>query len=363
MNAEQSLYDLLDNYFSGKLSVDEADAVEYKLKNEPDFRAKAEQHKTMRDAMKHYGNRMELKAVLDSAHLDIEETAPVTLPVANPVSGWKRYWPMTAVAASVALISIVGTLMMTRALETKQTAIYKELRRNVDQIKHSQKMLMKDIAQSIDKGKPVPSKYAGTGFLISSNGYVATSYHVVKEADSVYIENEKFGRQKVSVVLSDPANDIAVLKLQNDSVTGINRILPFSIVKDEANLGEHVFTLGFPREDIVFGEGSISASTGYSQNPNAYQISVPVNPGNSGGPLFNESGDLVGIISGVQTETLGAAFAIKSSVVMDAITRASLDTLERPLVLPKYNTIKNSNRVQQIKRWKDYVFIVQVYKN
>ncbi len=363
MNADQALYELLDDYFSGKLTAEEAEAVENKIKSDPDFSAKAKQHKTMRDAMKFYNNRVELKHMLDSAHLEVEETKQVVLQ--PPVTGgWKKYWPMTAVAASVAMVSILGTLWMTQSLETKQTAIYKELRRNVDQIKHSQKMLMKDIAQSMDKGKqPVPSKYAGSGFLISSNGYVATSYHVVKEADSVFIENEKFGRQKVSIVLRDPANDIAVLKLMNDSIAYTTRSLPYAIAKEEANLGEHVFTLGFPREDIVFGEGSISASTGFSQNPNSYQVSVPVNPGNSGGPLFNESGDLVGIISGIQTETLGAAFAIKSTVIMDAISKASLDTLARPLVLPKYSMLKNSSRIQQVKRWKDYVFVVQVYKN
>ncbi|WP_333820541.1 trypsin-like peptidase domain-containing protein, partial [Ohtaekwangia sp.] len=360
MNPEQSLYELLDNYASGRLSPEEAASVEYKLQHDPEFRRKAEQHRVFRDAMKFYGHRNQLKEILEQTHQEIE-AADATVPVvAMPSTGWKKYWPMTAVAASVAFLSILGTLWMTRSLETKQTAIYKELRRNVDQIKRSQKIMMEDIAETKDRSKPIPGKYAGTGFLISANGYVATSYHVVKEADSIFIENEKFGRQKVAVVLRDQANDIAVLRIEHDSVTSVTRTLPYTIVKGEANLGERVFTLGFPREDIVFGEGSISASTGFSQNPNAYQVSVPVNPGNSGGPLFNESGDLVGIISGIQTETTSAAFAIKSSVISDVITAAALDTLERPLILPKYNTLKNSNRVQQVKRWRDYVFMVQV---
>ncbi|HEY9047165.1 MAG TPA: serine protease [Ohtaekwangia sp.] len=365
MNTDQTLYELLDDFAAGKLTAEQVASIEYRLEHDPLFRSKAEQHQAFREAMKFYGSRNQLKTILEETHQQLEE-ADTTVPVVvMPATGWKKYWPMTAVAASVAFLSILGTLWMTRSLETKQTAIYKELRRNVDQIKRSQKIMMEDIAETKDRTKPVPipGKYAGTGFLISTNGYVATSYHVVKESDSVFIENEKFGRQKVAVVLSDPANDIAVLRIEHDSVTSVSRTLPYSIIKGEANLGERVFTLGFPREDIVFGEGSISASTGFSQNPNAYQISVPVNPGNSGGPLFNESGDIVGIISGSQTETAGTAFAIKSSVVADVITTASLDTLDKPLVLPKYNTIKNTTRVQQVKRWKDYVFMVQVYKN
>src|SRR5690606_23670002 len=141
----------------------------------------------------------------------------------------------------------------------------------------------------------------------------------------------------------------------------LQRPLSYMISSAEANLGEEVFTLGFPREDIVFGEGSISALSGYRQNPNAYQVSVPVNPGNSGGPLFNSKGDLVGIISGIQTETMGAAFAIKSSVLLSVIDSLETDSLSAPLVLPKQNTLKGLSTVDKVKKWKDHVFIVRVY--
>ena len=170
-----------------------------------------------------------------------------------------------------------------------------------------------------------------------------------------------FGRLNTDVVHSDPSNDIAILKIRNKFFKV--RPLPFILFSQDASLGESVYTLGFPREDIVFGEGSVSAATGFRQNPNAYQISVPVNPGNSGGPLLNDKGDLIGMISGIQTETTGAAFAIKSSVLIDVIKHESLDTLHTPLVLPKQNLLKNINRVQQIKRWKEFVFMIRVYNN
>jgi S1-C subfamily serine protease len=273
---------------------------------------------------------------------------------------WRKYWPMTAVAASVAFISILGTLKMTQSLETKQTAYYKELRRNVEQIKKSQSRIMADIAESKEKSDLLPEAYAGTGFMISANGYVATSYHVIKGADSVYIENETFGRLKVDILFSDQENDISILKIQPALLTPL-KALPYTVSPSEANLGEEVFTLGFPREDIVFGEGSVSAASGYKQNPNAYQVSVPVNPGNSGGPLFNEKGELVGIISGLQTETSGATFATKSTVLLKAITEMPLDTLHVPLALPRLNAIKNLGKVQQVKKWREFVFMVRVY--
>ena len=73
MNADQALYELLDDYFSGKLTAEEAEAVENRLKSDPDFSAKAKQHKTMRDAMKFYNNRVELKHMLDTGYRRMEK--------------------------------------------------------------------------------------------------------------------------------------------------------------------------------------------------------------------------------------------------------------------------------------------------
>jgi hypothetical protein len=88
---------------------------------------------------------------------------------------------------------------------------------------------------------------------------------------------------------------------------------------------------------------------------------VPVNPGNSGGPLFNAKGELVGIISGLQTETSGAAFATKSTILLHAITDMPIETVNVPLALPRINTLKNLGKVQQVKKWREYVFMVRVY--
>jgi S1-C subfamily serine protease len=356
MNTEQ---DLLDRYAKGTLSAQETAALEERMKQDPTFREQVEKHLSLIHALQFYGERSRLLKTLDDAHQEIE-TPEKVVPLARP-AGWKRYW-MTAVAASVALISILGTLFMTRSLDTKQTAIYKELRRTVEQIKKSQKLMMEDMAEVKEKPNPSPEAYAGTGFLISSNGYVATSYHVIKESDSVIIENARFGRLKATIVHSDPANDVSILKIEQ-KLDDLAQPLPYTLSMTEANLAEDVYTLGYPREDIVFGEGSVSALTGFKQNPNAYQVSVPVNPGNSGGPLLNTKGDLVGVISGTQTETMGAAFAIKSTVLMDVIGQVNVDSAALPLTLPKQNTMKNSTRVQQVKRWKDFVFMVRVYKN
>ena len=360
--SEKELFEKLDQFAESTLTETKKAELEVLLQSEPSLRKKAEEHLSFLRSIKFFSRRKVLQKTLHGIHEELpHETSEPARPIIldKKTGTWRKYWPMAAVAASVALISTLTTLHMARTLETKQTAYYKELGRKVEQIKKSQSLMMADIAESKEKPAPVPANYTGTGFLISPAGYIATSYHVIKNADSIYIENKKFGLLKATIQFSDATKDVSILKIE----TGVFKplaSLPYLISTQEANLGEDVFTLGFPREDIVFGEGSISASTGYKQDSSAYQISVPVNPGNSGGPLFNAKGDVVGIISGLQTETSGTAFAMKSSVLLKTIDEVP-DSISTNMLLSKQNGLKNLTKVQQLNKWKDYVFMVRVY--
>ncbi len=349
---DMEMNDWIDRYVKGQLNPTEMKAVEDKASEDIAFRQLVNNHVELVDALIAYSQHIELKKSLDDAH---ESMHVNVVPIQRNTFTWRKYRLHAAVAASVAIASIVGTVLWTNTMNSAQEAEFKALRRNVDQIKKTQKILEKDIAETKKKGKGFLGNFAGTCFMISKDGYLVTSYHVIKDADSVSIENEKFGTVKASVIYNDPANDVSVLKI--DTAVWA---LPFTIEKVEANLAEDVYTLGYPREDVVFGEGSVSALSGYKQNPNSYQVSVPVNPGNSGGPLLNSKGDLIGMISGLQTETFGAAFAIKSTVLLDIVAG---DSLKRTIALSKQNSFRSATRVMQVKQWKDYVFMVRVFKN
>lgn len=346
---DKELNELIDKYVKGQASAEEIKQLEAKIQESEKLREYVQDHQELVDAMIELGQHAELKNKLETIHQqEIRQTekSPKTFKI-------NKYWAISAVAASVALVSILGTVLITNWYSEQHATQFMNLSRKVEQINRSQKILEKDIAAT--KKKPAPGNYVGTCFMISRDGYLVTSYHIVKDADSINIENSKFGSLKASIVYHDPANDVSVLKVDT-----LVPILPFSVEKSEAGLAEDVYTLGFPREDIVFGEGAISALSGYKQNPNSYQVSVPVNPGNSGGPLLNSKGNLVGMISGLQTETAGAAFAIKSTVLLDIVAG---DSLKNTVVLPKLNTLKFSSRVAQVNTLKDYVFMVRVFKN
>lgn len=360
MMPDQELNDLLDKFAKGQLSSEEAAGVKRKMMTDSEFRKQAEEHVRLVRSLQLFGKRERVRRILNDTNLDIPQENQEQ--VARPLiyRTWKKHWPTAAIAASVALFSVFGTLLITQFQEKQQTAQFIEAVRKVEQ---KQNQIINNMAETKEKTpvkpKAQPERYTGTGFLVSANGYVVTSHHVVRNADSVYIENAVYGPLKTAVVYNDIANDLAVLRIDNAAVK-LSK-LPYTISANEANLGEDVYTLGFPREDIVFGEGSISALTGYRQNPNSYQVSVPVNPGNSGGPLFNSKGELVGIISGVQTATSGAAFAIKSSVLLEALKSMPTDSTHASVTLPKSNSVRNLHKVDQVNRWKDNVFIVRVY--
>ena len=146
--------------------------------------------------------------------------------------------------------------------------------------------------------QPLSSEIApsgfGSGFLVDG-GYVLTCWHVVDGAKRVSILLN--GKEQVaSVIQKDAANDIAILKVSDGGKGGgLN-------LSAEVKLGEKVFTLGYPHPDlqgsnVKFTTGSISSLTGIDNSPRYFQISAPLQSGNSGGPLFDEHGNLVGIVA------------------------------------------------------------------
>lgn len=136
----------------------------------------------------------------------------------------------------------------------------------------------------------------GTGFLISTNGYMVTNYHVVELGD-IMVRDHEGVIHAAKLVLKDAANDLAILKIEGNNFSPLP-IKPSSNTKK----GMSVFTLGFPNANVQgkeskVTEGIISSMSGLKGEPNSYQISVPIQPGNSGGPLIDESGAVVGITS------------------------------------------------------------------
>lgn len=169
-------------------------------------------------------------------------------------------------------------------------------------------------------------KSNGTGFLIDKSGYIATNYHVVKEANEIEIEINSL-KYPAKVIVSDKTNDLAILKIDLGKNVIAEKALPYSIKTDVIDVGTSVFTLGYPfalsgmGKEIKFTDGKISSKTGLDGDVTHYQISVPIQGGNSGGPLFDDNGNIIGITASkiVSQDIDNVGYAIKASYLLNLI--------------------------------------------
>ena len=206
----------------------------------------------------------------------------------------------------------------------------------------------------------------GSGFLISKSGYIATNHHVIDGWSQFKVEfkrNNKLEVFNARLVQSDKTNDLAILKIEDESFSTINK-LAYNFKLRSVDIGTEIFALGYPLTDIMgddikFTDGKISSKTGYGGDVTTYQIQVPIQPGNSGGPLFDFKGNLIGVTSsGINRKldlTENVNYAIKTSYLFNLI-----DVLPETITLPSSTELASKKLTDQIKILSDYVVIIQV---
>ena len=171
---------------------------------------------------------------------------------------------------------------------------------------------------------PITPAVTGTGFFITDDGYLISNYHVVKDATKVRLLTSA-GLIDAKVVQVDAANDLALLKADG-------RFAPLPIAASRTvNLGGTVATVGFPDIGLQgfapkLAKGEIASLSGAGDDPRYFQISVPVQPGNSGGALVDERGNVIGIVSAKLDASAALAasgalpenvnYAVKSSLLL-----------------------------------------------
>jgi S1-C subfamily serine protease len=228
----------------------------------------------------------------------------------------------------------------------------------------AERLVWKSLGESgtMSDGKDQGIKSTGSGFFIHVNGYIATNHHVIDKAKSIQVE-VKTGNTSVNytakVQMVDKTNDLAILKIEDSQFVPLP-LLPYQIKRDGlAEVGASVFTLGYPLalngmgKEVKFTDGKVSSRTGYEQNINSYQTTVPVQPGNSGGPLFNDQGQLVGVINAIFKNTDNVSYAIKTAYLVNLI-----ELLPENLELPSHVSADLSLE-ERIKQVKDLVVIIK----
>jgi S1-C subfamily serine protease len=205
-------------------------------------------------------------------------------------------------------------------------------------------------------------KSSGSGFALTSNGYIVTNQHVIEGALRIHVKGSKgdsIRAYNAKVVIEDKNNDLAILKIEDPSFVSLGAI-PYELNSGIIDVGSSVYTLGYPLratmgDEIKLTNGLISSKSGYKGDITSYQISAPVQPGNSGGPLFDSKGNIIGIVNAKHNGAENAAYAIKMSYLINVI-----QSMNAPPKLTTRNTISTKSLSEQVKVLKDFVFIVEV---
>jgi len=208
----------------------------------------------------------------------------------------------------------------------------------------------------------------GTGFILSSNGLIITNYHVIAESKSIEVLfPDKNITKQASLKLKDKNNDIAILQIIDFDLAEItSHTIPYSIGNiNSVKTGQEVFTLGFPLGSIMgtkprLSSGRINSLYGIEEDPRLLQIGNPLQPGNSGGPLFNENGDLVGIVvSGLNAEYFYENLGIIPQNVNFAVKVSYLESLIG--MLPDEENISNRENLLIGKKMEEQIELLNSY--
>ena len=203
---------------------------------------------------------------------------------------------------------------------------------------------------------------SGSGIIISTDGVVVTNYHVIEDAkllDVVIKDNRKVLTYKAKVLATDKTNDLALLVIDDDKFTRFDDI-PFALKSTTSEVGTSVFAMGYPLtsymgEEVKITDGIISSKTGYEGDIVTYQISAPIQPGNSGGPLFDKRGNLIGITNAGIMEANNVGYAIKASYLRNLIESAPIS-----IEIPTTNSLQDLELPEQIKRLSKFVTYIKV---
>ncbi len=363
------LLNSIERYLEGKMLPDEKAFFEELRKSQPQIDQMVVEHKLLLHQMEVFGNRNNFKDSLENIHLklsaagDIKNTDQPTNFTGKVVQLWSRYKKVAAIAASIAGITalFITALAMYFSPAVNQNQL-ERLSRDIAEIKRTQiqtNTTLKEVAKpKIPKGAILTN--GGTAFLIDGNGFLVTNAHVLTGSGAVVLDNN--GNEYSSKILSvDRQADLAILKIDDKDFKPITT-LPYGIKKTQTDLGEELFTLGYPRDEIVYNMGYLSAKTGYKGDTSSCQVSLTANPGNSGAPVFNKSGEIIGIISTKQAQAEDVVFALKANNIFNMIdSLKTIDTTFKNLKLPVNSILKKLDRVSQVKKAESCVFFVKAY--
>lgn len=209
---------------------------------------------------------------------------------------------------------------------------------------------------------PSDCKATGSGILISDK-FIVTNYHVIDDAERIevaFYNNGSVESYNAKTLIVDKTNDLAIIVIKDAKFNALPDA-PFNILNNTIDVGSSVFTMGYPMaqvmgDEIKVTDGIVSAKSGYEGDVSTYQISAPIQPGNSGGALFDKKGNLVGITNAGILSAENVGYAIKTSYLYNLIDSSPVE-----IKIPSGNNNSKEDLPSLIKKFKPYVAIIKIF--
>lgn len=350
----------IERFLRNEMSREELFNFEEQLLNNPELSRQVNEYKEVFDAFEHFKSKNLVAEQLELvSHQDNRNTEFIADSFTTNI---KRYWRTAAVAASVAILASGITFFISKKtfLEQDQRRMTQLVNKDIRKIQKKQADLEEEIEDVQSNVVPdYPSKFAGTAFALSNDGYAITNLHVVSGGSKIFIFPENGKVYKCDIVHRDKENDIAVLKVTNKDFRFSPQNIPYKF-KNEASLAQEVFSLGYPKSEVVYNKGYVSSMNGRDADSTKYQLELPSSPGVSGSPVLDYSGNIIGIINSKESISKGITYAIKSKVVNDILEEMPDEEFNNSDI--SANRFNSTNRTSQIDQLQDFIFLVKVYK-
>ena len=238
----------------------------------------------------------------------------------------------------------------------------------VEEIYHRVSPAVVEIYADTRSGDSFSQTSAGSGFLIDSEGYIATNYHVIERADRIRVSFVNGPDVEAIILGRNPANDLALLKVPKEAVAGIEPV----VLGDSSQVkpGQLAIVIGNPYG--LEGSVSVGVSSGVNRGlpsnlgrfiPGMIQTDALINPGNSGGPMLNRDGEVIGITTAIELSApkinqRSIGFAVPSNTLIELLPRLVKAQVVKPPWLGTLSRNLNPLLVERLRLPVDQGFYV-----
>lgn len=381
MSLREEQMNEFDRYLRQEMDTVEQNAFEERLRHSKSLTAELMNYQEMSGAIEAGYAYHEIRQQLGEIHEEVHSVSNKTTKkrtILRPL-----FWTTTAVAASIALILYFNPLDMVG----ERSEDYAQLSNEENEAVADESFTAETAEESFegtddghsdnedvltDSVSPGPAEEhledylsitqqtpRGTAFQIDNKGHFLTAGHLVKGESRVRLQLKPAHLSfEAAVIYVDDSLDFAILSCSSQILKELQAV-PYQFSDEPIELGDEIFTMGYPKKDIVFTPGNISSETGFQSDPVYFESTLPSNAGHSGSPVFNENGELTGIVTAQHAKQQAATYVLKPTIIQSTI-QALHDSIQ--LELPPKTDVSITSRRQKIKVYRTFIFELHLFE-